>query len=207
MSPYVRVFAIALVVFGALLLPSSAFAHERREVGPYLFVVGFMNEPAFEGEQNGLYLRITDAATEAPVENAQETLQATVVKGAASQPLELEPAFNEPGVYHAVFYPTEDGDYTFQFSGTINDTPVEETFTSSPDGFHGVAAPDELQFPAKVPSTATISTELVAAQSTARTALVLGGASLGVGLLSLIAAGLIAMRSRRTNAVRGSSLA
>ena len=203
MSRYIRWFSLALAIVGCLLLPSAAFAHEQRDVGPYQFTVGFMNEPAFAGEQNGIWLKIADKASGQAVENAADTIQAVVMKGAASRPMELQPAFGEKGVYTAVFYPMEAGDYTFHFSGQLGDTPIDETFTSSPDGFHAVSAASELQFPSSVPAPAELTAQLAASQQTASTALILAGVGLGVGLVSLLGLIVVAVRSRRA----GSGLA
>jgi hypothetical protein len=197
MSRVIRFVVLAAVLGGSLLMPNVALAHEQRDVGPYQFTVGFMNEPAIEGEQNGIWLKIVDAATGTPVEDAASTLQATLIKGAATRQIELRPAFGEQGVYTAIFYPTEAGDYTFHFSGEIAGTPIDETFTSSPDGFHGVEATADLQFPTTLPAASDLSTQLAAAQATARTATILGAAGLGVGLLALLLAGMIALRRRR----------
>jgi hypothetical protein len=135
--------ALALVV----LLPAAVSAHERRDVGPYTFVVGFITEPAYQNEQNGLWLKINDRASGQAIEQAQDTLKAQVILGAAQRDLELQPAFGEKGIYTAVFYPTAPGDYTFQFSGTISDTAVNERFTSRPGGFDSVVPTTDLQFP------------------------------------------------------------
>ena len=40
--------------------PGTASAHERRTVGKYQFVVGWLNEPAFSGQMNSIDLRVTD---------------------------------------------------------------------------------------------------------------------------------------------------
>ena len=46
--------AVALsLTFGSVL------AHEGREVGEYQFVVGWMEEPTYEGMMNGVELRVT----------------------------------------------------------------------------------------------------------------------------------------------------
>jgi plastocyanin len=55
---------ITLAVIGALALSSTAvLAHEHRESGGYQFVVGFMNEPAHEGFENAVSIRVTKSAT------------------------------------------------------------------------------------------------------------------------------------------------
>lgn len=52
-----------IAIFGAaaalLLAVGSVGAHEGRSVGDYNFVVGFLNEPAYEGFQNGVSIRVT----------------------------------------------------------------------------------------------------------------------------------------------------
>lgn len=187
--------ALGMLILALLLAPATALAHEHREVGPYEFTVGFINEPAFENEQNGIWLRVVDHTTNQPVEGLAATLRAEVIKGAQQRELELKPAWNEPGVYTAVFYPTEPGDYTFRFYGEINGTPVDESFTSSPDGFDGVQPVSALQFPRSVPTNATLAEQLAAAQATARTALIVGALGLLVGLGGLVVAAL-ALRRR-----------
>jgi hypothetical protein len=178
-------------------MPLVASAHEHRDVGKYEFVVGFMNEPAFEGEQNGVWVQITEKATSRPVENLAETLKAQVIFGDQQRDMTLKPAWGEKGVYTADFYPTSSGDYTFRFMGEIEGTTVDEKFTSSPDGFNSVQPISELQFPAKVPTANEAATQIAAAQSTARTATILGGAGLALGLVSTIVA-LLALRGRGT---------
>ena len=41
------------------LTPGSVLAHEGREVGEYRFVVGWIEEPTYEGMKNGVELRVT----------------------------------------------------------------------------------------------------------------------------------------------------
>ena len=205
MSHAIRSIMVVLAaVLVALALPGSAAAHEHREVGNYVFVVGFMNEPAFEGELNGIWVSVTTKDTEQPVEGLAETLNAQVIHGASEREMALEPAFGEPGVYTSVFYPTADGDYTFRFFGTIEGNQVDESFTSSPDGFNSVSASAEFQFPAAVPGADTLASQLASAQNTARIALGVGAAGLLAGLAGLMA-GLRARGSRSAPGVREGS--
>jgi hypothetical protein len=205
MSRIIRLslFAIAAV---SLLLPVAASAHESRAVGKYQFVVGFLNEPAFEGEQNGVSVRITNTETGQPVEQLAETLKAQVIFGSQQRDLELEPVFRDPGHYKSDFYPTAAGAYTFKFTGEIEGTAVDESFTSSPDGFAEVVSTGDVQFPATLPSATELNNQLVAAQSAARTATILGGAGLAFGLISLIVA-VLALRRRSAGAARRESSA
>ncbi len=189
--------SVLIALLAAILLPLVASAHEHRDVGKYEFVVGFKNEPAFEGEQNGVYVEITEKASGRPVENLAETLKAQVIFGDQQRDLALQPAWGEKGVYTSDFYPTSAGDYTFRFTGEIEGTAIDEKFTSSPDGFDSVKATSALQFPASVPTANEVAVQLAAAQSTARTATILGGAGLALGIVSTIAA-LLALRGRRS---------
>ncbi len=136
--------ALALIV-----APFAADAHEARTVDSYEFVVGFLDEPAFAGEKNGLDLRVSavgEASPEAgedaavPVEGLEETLQAEVIFADQSMPLEISAAWNSPGAYESVFFPMEPGDYTFRIFGTIDGTEIDESFTSSPEGFGAISS-------------------------------------------------------------------
>ncbi len=53
---------LASVITLFALVIGTVSAHEGRAVGEYNFVVGFLNEPAFEGFQNGVSVRITKEA-------------------------------------------------------------------------------------------------------------------------------------------------
>jgi hypothetical protein len=148
----VAVIAIAALLTGGYGL-YRAQAHEQRDVADeYSFVVGFLEEPAYAGEQNGLDLRIstidpTGGVNSEPVEGAEETLTAEVIFGDQSMPLEIDTVYNEPGSYRAIFFPTMPGDYTFHITGTLGDTQIDETFTSADGEFGAVQDPAPLQFP------------------------------------------------------------
>ena len=148
--------AVALVLVNA-----GISAHERRDVadGQFRFVVGFLDEPAFSGEKNGLDLRVAKldpAATPVaegedppttPVEGLETTLQAEVFFADQSMLLVISASFGEPGSYESVFFPTQPGDYSFHIFGTIEGVAIDETFTSGPDTFGPMEDPAELQFP------------------------------------------------------------
>lgn len=156
---------------GALALlaaPLAVDAHEVRTVGEYEFVVGFLDEPAFAGEKNGLDLRISALGPSTPVaedeelagvEDLEETLEAEVIFGDQTMALPLEAAWNDPGAYESFFFPMEPGDYTFRIFGTIDGAEVDESFTSSPEGFNSVQDSAPLRFPAE--SAAAIESTVV----------------------------------------------
>lgn len=142
---------IALIAF----FPIPASAHETRTVGTdYEFVVGFINEPAIQGDTNGIWVKITKGSQ--PVLGAADTLQAQVSSGDQVKDMTLSPAFGEDGVYESVFIPTQPGDYSFRFAGTLEGAAVDETFTSSPEGFDSVAPRSDFEFP---PATAASASQ------------------------------------------------
>ena len=155
---------VALLIGGVGLYRASA--HEHRDVADkYSFTVGFLAEPAFAGQQNGLDLRIstldpTGGVNSQPVEGAEETLTAEVGYGDQTMPITIEPVYNEAGSYRAIFFPTAPGDYSFHITGTIDDTPIDETFTSADGQFSAVQDPAALQFP-KAGGTPTAATPAV----------------------------------------------
>lgn len=143
--------AAAIAAAALLLLPAFVSAHGGRHVGDYEFTVGFFVEPAYEGEKNGVDLRVADGDGE-PVEGVEQTLQVEVTHGDASITMPLRTVFNQPGRYTADFFPTSPGQYTFRFFGTIGSLQVDEAFTSEVDGFNSVQPTEDLQFPQRVAS-------------------------------------------------------
>jgi hypothetical protein len=153
--------SVAVACVAATLLVAPAVAHEHREIadGKYEVTVGFLDEPAFVNEKNGLSLRITsleggatppgreESAGSTPVEGLANTLIAEVIYGDQSMKLELEPVFGDPGLYQGIFFPTATGAYTFRISGEIEGTAIDEEFTSGPETFSEVEPIEPLQFP------------------------------------------------------------
>lgn len=141
--------ALGLLAVPLALATSSgvASAHERRTVGPYTFVVGFLVEPAIVDEPNGISLQITNTATGEPVTGAEQTLKAEATQGGTTKPFTLRARFGTPGGYTADLIPTKPGAYSFHFSGEINGTKVDEKFDSGPGRFNDVEDSAALEFP------------------------------------------------------------
>lgn len=129
--------------------------------------------------------------------------------------LEMRPrfvvgVFGEPGDYRATFMPTRPGTYTFHFTGAIDGTEIEESFTSGPDTFNDVDDPAEISFPVQDPSTAELSERierdtarmeeaLQAGEGDADTAQTLGLIGIILGAAGLVTAGTLgglALRKR-----------
>ena len=170
---------IAILITAALAATAStaAFAHEDRETGGYKLVVGFMDEPAYEGERNAVSLRVTkeseDEEEESPstaamsmggrhdpeavaVEGLQDTLQVEVthVPSNVSRTMNLRAVFNDPGHYAADLIPTSPGHYRFRFFGVIEGEAIDATFDSRAGGGHfdDVRVATAIHFPDAVAS-------------------------------------------------------
>jgi len=208
--------AVPVLFIAATAAPASA--HVLKTVGPYHLLIGFGNEPTYAGEQNSVFLLLTDAKTGAPVvdEGLGDTLKVAVGFGTATKQLPLVSSFDPDsgqgtkGVYNAYFIPTAPGDYTFHFSGTIHTTKVNITVKSSPTTFDSAHDPATIQFPQQAPSNLQLAQRLDAQAArqaaaihtadskaaSASTALAIGIAGLVVGAAGLCVGGIALARSR-----------
>lgn len=148
-----RAEALAIALLLLVATPLGGFAHERREVGKYQFVVGFDVEPAIQAEPNGAEIRVTVPSEGArAVENLADSLRVNIASG-GGQPRDfpLQAVFGQPGLYVAHFIPTRPGAFIFTFSGSIEGMTVNERFESGPGRFDEVRAAEALQFPETIP--------------------------------------------------------
>lgn len=144
----IRSLPLTLAAVVLALMPLAASAHERHafRVGDraYTFVVGFANEPVFVGDKSGVDLRIRladpknplDFASQnaKPAEKLETSLDVEVSAGDQKRVFDLEPAFRDPGLYHATFFPTAAIPYSFRVFGTLNGTAVSLTFECTTAG-------------------------------------------------------------------------
>ena len=187
--------SVVLAAVLALALTGVASAHESRDVADYTFVVGFIDEPVYTGQKSGLEFGVMRG--DEPVEGLEESLEAEVTFSGETRALPLSPRFGEAGWYQSVFIPTAAGPYTFRISGEIDGSPVDESFTSSEEGFNEVQDVTGGQFPVVLPpagDTARAAESGAQAATTATIALAVGGAGLLAGLVAL---GLALARGRR----------
>lgn len=208
-----RAIALLWVVFlGLITIGTTANAHERRETSGHQVVVGWAEEPAFAGFKNAVSFRVTEGGK--GVEGLQMKVEVIFGDKDGSEkigPLELEAAFGDPGHYRAPIIPTRSGKYTFHITGTLDEQPFDQIFTSSEETFHSIAEPKEVQFPEKDPSagelgqlTTRLGSRVDATGSTAQDAIddaafarTLAFGAGGVALLALILGAIsIAMRKR-----------
>ena len=167
------------------LATGTVFAHEGRDVEGYNFVVGWVEEPAYEGLKNGVEIRVTKAASgshgghgEASemvgVEGLGETLRVEVIHVAteASKILSLYPTRGVPGRYTAVLIPTSPGVYQFSVRGTVEGTQIDESFLSKGGGggFDDIRSAADLQFPETLPQIRELESAVRGALETAQRA-------------------------------------
>src|SRR3989442_93687 len=69
----------AIVVSSFAVSSNVALGHERRSVGPYTFVVGWVVEPAYVNNMNALDLTVTETQGAKAVEGLDKTLQAEII--------------------------------------------------------------------------------------------------------------------------------
>ena len=183
--------ALAVVVSSFALNANVALGHERRTVGPYTFVVGWINEPASINLLNSLDLTVTETSGAKPVEGLDKTLKADLTYGGTSQaqPLTIAARFGQPGHYTGYVVPTKVGDYTFHITGMVGTMNIDEKFESGPNRFGSIESTDPLQYPNKLVSNNDLAARLDQLQT-----LVIAGVVLAAVALLLSAGGLVMRR-------------
>jgi hypothetical protein len=169
----------ALLAIGmAIVRTNLAFAHTRVEVGPYIIVVGWENEPVIVGERNAVWLEILEG--DVPVAEAVEVdLEATVFYGGHSF-LGFPTPSEQPGIFLMDIFPTVRGRYELQLAGTIGETLVDAIVE-----LDEVQPASALQFPEGQPDPIEMQTQLEETQAQLQTANLLAIAGLIAGLLGL----------------------
>ena len=154
-----RTVSVTLVALLSLwmvtLAPSPASAHLHDQFGNVGVTVGWINEPAFAGEPNGVQVFLEEAAAEPAGEHTHDEATAETKPVAANQvkltveimfgeqdatvklpaqPLEAF-SFGEPGEWRSEqIVPTRPGTYTFHISGTIKGKAFDKFYTSGEKG-------------------------------------------------------------------------
>jgi hypothetical protein len=198
MTRLISFVAAALVVVTSFIAyAGTAAAHERRTIGPYQLVVGWLNEPAYVGVMNSLDLRVTDTrVTPAKaVEGLEKTLTVDLRSGGLA-PLELTVTarFGTPGAYNGYVMPTATGTYIFTIKGKIESLDVNEKFESGPGRFGDIESTNALQYPNKVPAADDLGKRLSDLQGSVDQTRIFALAALVVGIVALGGAALMGRR-------------
>ena len=180
--------ALAVVASSFATNTNTALGHERRAVGPYTFVVGWINEPSYVGLLNSLDLTVTETSGGKPVEGLDKTLKADLTYGGSTQaqPLTIAARFGQPGHYTGYVMPTKVGDYTFHITGTVGTMNIDEKFESGPGRFGSIESTDPLQYPAKVVANSDLAARLDQLQALVIAGIVLGGLALLASAAGLV---------------------
>ena len=189
MSRVLAAIAVFAIVVSSFAFSSNvALGHERRNVGPYTFVVGWLVEPAYVNNLNALDLTVSETQGAKAVEGLEKTLQAEIIVGGAAKtmPLKVAARFGLPGKYQGQVLPTNTGDYSFHIFGTVGTTKVDEKFESGPNTFGGIEPTDALQFPDKLVSDADLVARLDQLQALVIAGLVLAGLALLASIGGLV---------------------
>ena len=136
-----------MVALAALLFNFApwAAAHERDtfKIGDkyYVLTVGSLNEPFLVDSISGVDLRVSQvpgpggdgggsaAVKGTPVTGLERTLKVELAAGDKKETLTFEPSDKGPGSYAATFIPTVQTTYSYRIFGTIDNNPVDFTFT------------------------------------------------------------------------------
>ena len=198
MMGILRASAALVVVVAAILATSApAEAHEQRIVGKYTVEVGWHDEPAIVDRPNSVFLEVKETATGRAITGLEKTITVTVAFGglrAAFAP-QLRAVFDEPGAYVADIIPTAAGDYTFRFTGKIDDQTVDEKFESGPGRFDSIAAASDLQYPQQAASLAELTRQLADLKSAIDQTRILSVVGVVLGLAGLGASVLLRRRA------------
>lgn len=133
---------ISILIGGSTSTAQYVSAHESRlyNIGnkDYWVTVGSINEPVFVDDKSGaeVFIRSADPANPLDrnangtkmIEGLERNLKFEVSAGDKKNIFEIEPAFNDPGHYEAVFYPTIETTYNYNLFGTINNVTLSLDF-------------------------------------------------------------------------------
>lgn len=123
----------------------NSFGHESRlyTIGnqDYWITVGSMNEPVYVDDKSGAeaFIKMADPTNPLDrnangtkmIEGLEKNLKFEISAGDKKKVLDIEPAFNDPGHYEAVFYPTIETTYNYRLFGTLNNVSLSLDFQCS----------------------------------------------------------------------------
>jgi hypothetical protein len=182
-----RGFALALPLI--VICTGTALAHETKQVGDYWITAGFVEEPTYVGERNGLLLQVKRGADPETAEGVTGLdLTAEVAYQGATRQVAMQEVLEPEGQYEGHFIPTAAGSYQFRVTGDLEGTPLDETFATGPQRIDEVQDARGDQFPVQFPPMAQLVAQAEAGQRASDTltiALGLGGAALLIGLVAL----------------------
>lgn len=202
---FISMVTMSLLIIVLLVSAPSAFAHEHRVITianqQVEFVVGWVVEPPYVDEVNGIDFHATLVSGGAPVYGLDKALQVEVSTGGQQVTLALTPVLTDDvppqfyGGYTTNIMPTVAGAYSFRFFGNVNGTAVNESFQCGPTTFECVDSSANIQFPEKTPSGRVVQlglqdvqAQISQLQDALKYAYVVGVTGVVIGIVGLIVA-------------------
>jgi hypothetical protein len=182
---------IALLIGSFFAWVGTAFAHERIEIGDYVFVLGWLEEPPLAGLKNAAYIEITLKSDGSPVTSAEGSLDARIEYGGRMRDLVLRPIQDTPGAYAGDFIPTRRGVYTLKLTGALGDQPIDIS-----GEIEEVISAASMQFPEEQPSTDEVLQTIDEVRSEIGSARLFGIVGLALGATGVVLAGVVWGRKR-----------
>lgn len=179
-----------LLAAGLLTLAGTVYAHERIEVGDYVFVLGWLDEPPLVGLKNAAFIEITLKSDGSPVAGAEASLAAAIKYGGQSRDLVFRP-LDEPGHYAADFIPTRRGVYTLRLTGSLGEQAIDIS-----GEIEEVLSAASAQFPEEQPTTGELLQAIDEVRSEIGSARLFGIVGLLLGAIGVVLAGVALGRKR-----------
>lgn len=125
-----------LLLLALMFIPAVSSAHQTQmyEINgvEYQMVIGSLNEPVIVDDKTGFSLDIIRDGQF--FVGAQDSLQVELLSGDKSKVLNLSPVHGAEGAYKAPFIATVPTTLTYRVFGTLENTPVDLSFTCNPAG-------------------------------------------------------------------------
>lgn len=130
-----RSYAGLMVAMVLALAAGNALAHNSKLVAGerYRMSVGFIDEPIYTNERNGLDLAIRRAGEKETVPDLEAGLKAEIISpdGKSRREMVVRPRYGHPGRYTFDVMLTQPGTYSVRVWGTLDGTALDETFELS----------------------------------------------------------------------------
>jgi len=136
---------LVAAVLAMLAMPGFAEAHVNREVGPYTILVVLVEEPTFEDNHAGFEFWVRRGGQ--PVVGLERSIRAEATGHGATDDLVVPPLGGlgfyvlDRSVGGAPFDPLGGGPWSLRLTGSIDGTPIDETFAVTFPSYPRVGAP------------------------------------------------------------------
>lgn len=124
-----KIFVILVFTLFSISIISTAYAHTKVEVKPYVIEVGWGVEPPVVGLRNDLVVKITEPTDKQgvsnPVTNAFKNMVVIAHYGGITKTLDIN-SDPKPGYYFSPIIPTKTGTISVELKGDINGVAIDQ---------------------------------------------------------------------------------